>query len=189
MLPETEKFKKGEVIYSSDNFSPAVGLVLKGAAVAVTDNANAVVMKRFSAGMCFGAAAVFGNGDTYVSRIIAKKDTEIKLLNEELLTEIFALYPKTAINYIAFLSDKIRFLNGKLSVISCQNSEDTVYKYLISVTDTENYAQLPKSMTELSRMLGIGRATLYRCLDALEESGKILRENSKVKVIKNEKTN
>jgi predicted transcriptional regulator len=81
----------------------------------------------------------------------------------------------------------VRFLNKKLSVLSCSNAEDTVLKYLSSVTDGENYALIPKNMTLLSKMLGIGRATLYRTLDNLETSGRILRENNKIKVINNEK--
>ena len=45
-----------------------------------------------------------------------------------------------------------------------------------------------KSMTLLASGLGLGRATLYRSLDTLQEKGIILRENNIVKVIKNEKT-
>ena len=187
-FPEAVKFKKGETIYSEFNFSRAVALVLSGSAVAETNNANGVVMKKFLPGMCFGAAAVFGSSDEYVSRVTAESETEIQFIPEEALTEIFEKYPKTAVNYIAFLSDRIRFLNNKLSLLSCQSAEDTVLKYLISAADGEGYASLPKSMTMLSKMLGLGRASLYRSLDSLEKNGHIIRENNKIKVINNEKT-
>ena len=62
-FPAAVKFKKGETIYSEFNFSRAVALVLSGSAVAETNNANGVVMKKFLPGMCFGAAAVFGSSD------------------------------------------------------------------------------------------------------------------------------
>ncbi len=188
-FPKAVAFAKGEIIYSSQKFSHALGLVISGTAVAVTNNAHKVVMNKFTCGMCFGAAAVFGNNNEYVSSIIADTDSEILFITESALTEIFKAYPKTAINYIAFLSDKIRFLNHKLSVISCISAEDTVFKYLSSTADSDDYALLPKSMTELSRMLGIGRASLYRSLDSLEATGCIKRENNKIKVINNEKTN
>lgn len=180
-------FKKNDIIYSADNFPYAIGYVLSGTAIAVTNNDNNVHMRSFQKGCCFGAAAIFGGKDGYVSTITAKSDAKILFISEEKLKGIFLKYPNAAINYIEFLSDKIRFLNEKLSVISCTNAEDTVLKYLISVADSENNAVIPKSMTLLAKTLGLGRATLYRCFESLEKDGLILRENNNIKVIKNEK--
>ena len=181
-FPAAVKFNKGDTIYSELNFSRAVALVISGSAVAATNNSNGVVMKKFLPGMCFG-----GN-DEYVSRVTAETDTEIQFISEDFLTALFEKYPKTAVNYIAFLSDRIRFLNSKLSLLSCQSAEDTVLMYLASAADKDGCASIPKSMTMLSRMLGLGRASLYRSLDSLEKSGHIIRENNIIKVINNEKT-
>lgn len=187
-FPAAVKFNKGDTIYSELNFSRAIALVISGRAVAATNNASGVVMKKFLPGMCFGAAAVFGGSDEYVSRVTAESETEIQFISEQALTELFKKYPKTAVNYIAFLSDRIRFLNSKLSLLSCQSAEDTVFRYLASAADKDGCASLPKSMTMLSKMLGLGRASLYRSLDSLEKNGHIIRENNKIKVINNEKT-
>ena len=181
------EFKKNEIIYSAENFPYAIGYILKGTAIAVTNNKNNLYMRSFDKGSCFGAAAIFGGNNDYVSTITAKSDSGILFIDEEKLKTIFLKYPKTAINYIEFLSDKIRFLNKKLSVISCSNAEDTVYKYLLSVTDGDNNAIIPESMTLLAKTLGLGRATLYRCFDSLEKDGFISRENNNIKVKKNEK--
>ena len=186
-FPAPVTFKKGEVIYSADKFSNSLGFICQGKAFAVTNNGEGVFMKSFESGTCFGAAAIFGGGEKYVSTVIAKTDIEVLFISEEALNDIFLLYPKTAVNYISFLSDKVRFLNKKLSMLSCSNAEDTVLKYLNSVKDSENYASIPKNMTLFSKMLGIGRATLYRTLDSLEASNRISRENNKIKVINNEK--
>ena len=178
-------FTKGTIIYSSVKFSKAIGYILSGSAYAVVNNNNKVIMKKFTSGMCFGAAAVFGSNKNYVSSVVANTDIEVLFITEEQLNKIFCDYPKTAINYITFLSDKIRFLNSKLSVISCSSAEDSVFKYLISVTDDSGYAQLPNSMTLFAQMLGLGRASLYRSLEALENDGLIIRENNKIKLVKN----
>lgn len=176
-------FKKGEVIYTADKFSNSLGFICSGKAFAVTNNGQGLFMNSFEEGSCFGAAAIFGGGEKYVSTVIAKTDTEVLFLSEETLSQIFHKFPKTAVNYISFLSDKVRFLNKKLSMLSCINADETVYNYLSSVRDSDGYALIPKSMTLFSKMLGIGRATLYRSLDKLEESRKISRENNKIKVI------
>lgn len=187
-FPEAVKFNKGETVYSEHNFSRAVALVISGSAVAETNNASGVVMKKFTPGMCFGAAAVFGGSDEYISRVTAETDMEILFISEESLTALFEKYPKTVVNYITFLSDKVRFLNNRLSVLSCQSAEDTVLKYLNSAANGSGYAYLPESMTMLSKMLGLGRASLYRSLDTLEKNGYIIRKNNRIQVINNEKS-
>ncbi len=186
-LSEIKSFKKGEIIYAAESFSNALGILIKGSAFAVTNNGNKVLMNRFEQGKCFGAAAVFGADNTYSSTVTADTDCTVLFIPEKQLKDIFAKYPVTALNYIKFLSGKIRFLNSKLSMLSCSSAEDTVLTYFSSVADSFGIAKIPKNMTQLSKMLGLGRATLYRCLDSLQEQGYILKENNYVKVIKNEK--
>ena len=184
---EIKSFKKGEIIYSAENFSNALGVLLSGKAFAVTNNHNKVLMNRFEEGTCFGAAAVFGADSSYSSTVLAETDCKVQLISEDELKAIFSKFPVTALNYIKFLSNKIRFLNKKLSMLSCISAEDTVFKYFVSAADDTGIAEIPQNMTKFSKMLGLGRATLYRCFDSLEKNGYIIRENNFVKVIKNEK--
>ncbi len=181
------KFKKGEIIYSDTVFNNAIGFIVKGRAFAVSNNQNKTYLQSFSENMCFGVAAVFGSNKNYISTISAQTDCEVLFITEPKLQQIFENHPKTAINYITFLSDKVRFLNNKLSVISCSSAEDTVLAYLQNSANCDGYAKIPKNMTLFAKMLGLSRASLYRVLDALEQNGNILRENNKLKVIKNEK--
>lgn len=186
-LSKPQNFKKGETIYSATLFPDAIGIILKGEAFAVTNNRNRLYMKNFTVGTCFGAAAVFSDGEEYVSTITAKTDIVILFISELQLKDIFLKYPKTSLNYISFLSEKIRFLNQKVGLLSASSAEDTVLNYLTTIADSDSYAKLPRNMTLLSKTLGISRASLYRCLDTLENNGFILKENNTVKVIKNEK--
>ena len=185
LFPKHQKFKKGEIVYSAEIFKNAIGYIVKGNAIA--NNDKNLLMNSFSKGECFGAAAVFNDDASYVTTIKAKTDMEILFLPKELLREIFKRYPKCAENYISFLSNKIRFLNKKLNLISCSNTEDTVFNYIIGIADEDNISTLPKNMTNLSKMLGISRASLYRSLDDLEKKGYISRQENKVKVINYEK--
>ena len=185
-LPETVQFKREDIIYSADEFPNAIGFVIKGKAIAVTNNGNRMCINTFKEGDCFGVAAVFGDSEQYVSTVVSKTDVEVLFLNEEQLNKMFE-NPKISLNYIRFLSDKIRFLNEKLCLLSCENAESRVYSYLSSAADSKGYVKSLKNMTLLSKMLGLGRASLYRSLDTLEKNGLILRENNEIKVIKNEK--
>ena len=183
MFSQSYKFKKGDMIYSADTFKLALGVILKGTASATSENSDSFFKKSFSTGSVFGAAAIFGDSGPYVSQIIANTDCEVLFIEETLLKKIFALYPQTSLNYISFLSDKIRFLNQKLNMISCSAAEDTVYKYLIENMNDAHIVSLSVSMSLLAKMLGLSRATLYRSFDALESKGKIIKQNNEIKVI------
>ena len=186
-LSKPTLFKKGEVIYSEKHFPNAIGLLTEGEAFAVTNNGNKLFMKNFCVGTCFGAAAIFGNNGEFVSTITAKTNIKILFIKEDELKDLFHKFPQTAINYIDFLSDKIRFLNKKVGLLSSGSVEDTLLNYLTSIANSDNEAVLPSNMTQLSKSLGISRASLYRCLESLEKNGFILKNNILVKVIKNEK--
>ena len=182
-------FKKGETVYNNNRFKSAIGYILKGSAIAVSDNKNHAHLKIFSKGMSFGAAALFGGNDCYVSEITAKTDLSVLFITESELTDLFQKYPQTAINYITFLSEKVRFLNKKLNVVSSSGIENTVFKYLTSLADKSGEIQNFKNMSLVSKSLGISRASLYRAMSDLEKNGYIIKENNNIKVIYHEKTN
>ena len=135
------------------------------------------------------ALALFGGNDCYISEITAKTDLEVLFITEQELTVLFQKYPQTAINYIAFLSEKVRFLNKKLNVVSSSGAENTVLKYLVSIADKNGEIENFKNMSLISKTLGISRASLYRALSGLEQNGYIIKENNYIKVIHYEKTN
>lgn len=181
-------FKKGETVYSSHKFKNAVGYIIKGSATASSDNPNETPLKTFSKGMSFGVATLFGSDECYISTITAKTDLEVLFITEDELKTLFQKYPETAINYISFLSEKVRFLNKKLNVISCSGTENTVYKYLTSLADQNGEINNFKNMSLISKTLGISRASLYRALSDLEQNGYIIKEKNYIKVIHYEKT-
>ena len=182
-LSDTIHFKKDDIIYSDTKFNNAIGFIIKGQVVAVSNNHNETFLKTFTQNMCFGAAAVFGGDKTYISTITAKSDCQILFITEKELQSIFEKFPQTAINYITFLSDKVRFLNNKLCVISCMSAEDTVLTYLQSVKDEQNYAQIPKNMTLFAKMLGLSRASLYRAKNELLEIKAISADNKDIIIL------
>lgn len=171
---EPEIFKKGEKIYSTENFSRALCVIAKGTATA---KSGAVVRREFCAGDIFGAAALFGESDTYATDIYASSDCSAYFIGEEKLKEIFARYPVCAENYIAFLSEKIRFLNKKIELFSAASAMQKLYIYIC-----ENSGK-KLNLSAVSRAAGIGRTSIYRALAELEKNGMVIKENGIYKVI------
>ena len=94
-------------------------------------------------------------------------------------------------NYVNFLSDRICFLNRKISCLTAGSVERRLALYLCSAIEVsfnvnENDAvydlALPVSFSSLATMLDIGRASLYRAFDRLEADGFITKNGNHITV-------
>ncbi len=175
-IGEIVAFKKGEVIYSQNNYKRAIAVLINGKAEA-EEQSEGGTLCTFYAGSVFAAAAVFADKQPFVSKIVAKSDCEILFISEEELTKIFAAHPKTAVNYITFLNQKIRFLNQKISVYSSSSAEAKVLKYFSANSGVKC------NFSAVAETLKIGRTSLYRALDALKEKNLIVINDGKVCVL------
>ncbi len=178
LLPPAQSFSKGDVIYNTGHYEKALGVVLTGGAVARSGEVN---KRSFAEGDIFGAAAVFGEGEAYVSEIVATANSTVQLIPESTLTKLFEKQPQTAINYIRFLTQKVRFLNDKISQFSARSVTQKLYAFFAQSAGDDGTVKVP-SMTEITRQTGIGRTSLYRCLDELSASGLIERKNNIIRV-------
>ncbi len=97
-----------------------------------------------------------------------------------MLERIFAEIPITAINYIQFLADKINALSDKVDNAASPSVQNAVEKYIAS--NRQDDIVTVGSYTQLALDLNIGRASLYRALDALENEGKINRFKRFIKI-------
>ena len=183
VLPEPVMFKKGDVIYGETDFRRALGILISGKARATPLTNSSAVLNIFTSGAVFGAAAVFSAGEEYVSSITAASDCEVLFLNEDELSALFAAYPHAAVNYISFLSQRIRFLNQKLALFTKNDAAGRVYEFLLKNCDGNGNVTYAGSMALLARNLSLGRTSLYRALDSLEHQNLIVREDGRIKVL------
>lgn len=180
-LPPSVDFHRGENIFAIHNYHKALGVMLRGRAEAVSVKSDKAVLTTFGVGSVFGAAALFG-GEEYVSRIRAVSDCRVQFLPESTLRQWFADDTQIALNYIAFLTDRVRFLNGKIAVYTCEGAAGKLYSWLVA--NCEKDGALPKlSMTKLAATLNIGRTSLYRAWDELEKKQLLVHKDGKVYVI------
>ena len=172
LFGEPKKYKKGQLIYSPESFSKAIGLILSGRAEASGDN---VLKKSFSDGDTFGAAALFGDEEQYISSISAKTDCTVLFADEKTLVSLFGKYPSVSLNYIAFLSDRVRLLNRKIGLYTCKGAGSKLYEYLVLNADENNQVKIT-NMSSLARAASLGRTSLYRALSELEGKGMVSRD-------------
>lgn len=181
---ETVTYGRGEIIYDPTDCRRSLGVVLSGRAEAVSAAQEKAVLSAFGPGDVFGAAALFGMEQPYVSRIRAVRECRVRFLPEELLEKIFLACPAAAMNYIVFLSSRIRLLNGKIAVLAQNDTEGRLYRYLAENCGEDGYLLRRITKTELAAALNMGRTSLYRALDSLEKKNLIVRKDGKLEVLR-----
>lgn len=179
IFAKTEFFAKGACVYESERFHNALGVIVNGTVrISTSDEENRVILRDMSAGETFGAAALFGAGDCYVSKIYAKSACAVVFIEEAMLEKLFLLYPQSAKNYIAFLSSKIRYLNRKIAELSMHGADARLLGYMKAHAGENGEVDMPVSMSTLAKTLGIGRSSLYRALEKLEKGGYISKKEN-----------
>ncbi len=170
-------FLNGETVYTRSKFNDSVGIVLEGSIEIYKDEDRAVMLNRIGVGGFFGAAALFANKKEYVSVLVAKGKSTVMFIPFDEFKTLLAKNSTFALNYIGFLSGRIEFLNKKIDEFTAQDTNQKLCRYLIDNASKTGGKWLCsiKSMVELSKKLNMGRASLYRAFEELENEKIITR--------------
>ncbi len=180
MLPQEVIIKRGNILYSEKHFKRALALILSGNVIITMGEKSEkpTLMRKMQSGDVFGAASIFCNAESYVSVISAKTDVSVIFIPEDTLKKIFTLFPAVSLNYISFLSSRIRFLNQRISSFAGKSVKEKVFSYISAMAQTDYEVQI-KKISEMARVLSIGRTSLYRALDELKADGRIIEKTGK----------
>lgn len=174
-----------ETILSAKDDAIGIGLIVNGkASISSSERTNSPFLRMLNEGDTFGAASLFKKNGGYFTSVMAIGDCTVVYITKDTVRKLFEKYPLTAINYIEFLSDRIAFLNKKVSTFTAQNAEARIACYIYQLTNGEaKKATLPFSYSMLSDHLGIGRASLYRALDLMCQNEIISRDSKSITVL------
>lgn len=184
-MPETaiQSFKAGDMIYSPESTEKQLGIFLSGSAtVHSVDSQNGVLLRSFAKNDVFGLATLFGSRSRYVSVITAKKACRVLFFGAKDIHALAQSNQTFTMNYIRCLSDKICYLNAKISCFTAGSPERKLAYFLCSQSP-ENSFSLSISANALSEMLNIGRASLYRVFDKFTADGFIKKEGKTITLI------
>lgn len=180
------EFENGAHIYTRKNFKRSIGIVLSGGlkAVKIRANGQEILLNTFESGGIFGVAGLFNSSCRYVSDIIAMRRSRVLFLPQSLIKDLIYKDPHVAENYIAFLSSRVRYLNTCIDHFTGGSAEARLARFLLALREEgQNVVELPCSLQQLSDTLGIGRASLYRALNAMTANGLICRTGRRVEIL------
>lgn len=180
-----EEFQLGEAIYDSslpsDSIAPAI--VMSGSAtVFSSDGSREVCLRVLNVGGLFGVANMFADADTFISTVKAEKKCLIVFIDRAAFKEMLESHTQFMYAYLHFLANRIAFLNRKIRQFTAGSAERRLAIYLDTISEQDTFV-LPFNYSKLCEMIDVGRASLYRALDALTDKGIISREGKNITVI------
>lgn len=163
-----------------------LGIITDGSATVkrLNDIGDSITIRTISQNELFGAASVFGDWKNGMSSIVANDTCKVLYITEEMFCNVVKKYPQISINYISYLSDRIRFLNHKLDAFTAKTTEERLYEFLLSQSDAQGNVNLSFGMAELARRLNVGRTSIYRDISTLESKKMLDRNGHNFKIIK-----
>ena len=186
-LPEGEikSYKSGDTVCSPENTERIIGIVLKGrVAVYSADENKSVLLRSLEASDAFGVSNLFST-DRFVSRVVAKTASRVLFYRADDIRTLMNKNSGFVEDYIAFLSERIRFLNRKILFYTSGSAERRLALYLSSFENGKTPENT--SMSGLAELLDVGRASLYRALERLEADGFIIKNGNEITVKNREK--
>lgn len=178
---EVYEYLRGEIIYSPCEYEKNIIIISSGnAAVYSADESRNMRLRSLRAGSISGVANFF-TSEEYVSRIIAAEKTTVIKISENIIKKLLEQDKDFMYSYLAFMSDRICYLNRKIVILSAGSAERRLSQFLVDEAD-ENLRIYPFSAKHAANMLNLGRASLYRALDKLCED-KLISHNQKEIII------
>ena len=114
-----------------------------------------------------------------VSRLSTPDGCRAVELSRALVTQALMEGGTFSVNLVEFLLGRVVFLNKKITALSGHTAASRLELYLAENAvqkDGVRQVQLPFSLSEFAEHLCVGRASLYRTLDAMEQQGRIRRK-------------
>ncbi|MDO4154925.1 MAG: Crp/Fnr family transcriptional regulator [Clostridia bacterium] len=172
-------FAKEEVLYSPASTEKCIGVLLQGEARVEKDYLTVSVLKP---GGLFGAVTLYNAAERFVNTVVAKTACKVVFLQKDGIDRLIENNPIFAKNYIGYLSKRIYFLNEKIEAYTAPNGEEKLLHYLKSISSPDGIIERV-CVTELARQINVSRAGIYRALEQLSASGKLLYGDKKITIL------
>ena len=170
-------YERDEIMLSSET-DKKIGILLSGKA-SIFSGDSGVIIKRLSVNDIYGVAILFDDAH-YSTKVVATGKCEILSLNRDFVQSCIQYNSRISLNYIEYLAKKITFLNLKIDAYTAKTAENKLYSYLLQLPRDDDKIVLKTDFSAIAKMIGIGRASLYRAFEKLEKDGLIIKNNKEI---------
>lgn len=185
-------YLSGESIGAASACLPVI-ISGKAAVLGKEPQKSGVVIRLLGAGSVFGVSRLFSEDEGEISTVRAEGEAEALLIPQSVISELIRKNGEFAEGYIRLLVGKIRFLGSRIAAFTAGSAEARLIRHLLTLRSAEDVdgdgdggITLECSLTRLADMLNIGRASLYRAINSLEEKGVISHTDRHITVLDGE---
>lgn len=168
-------YSSGEVIFNKGDDCNCIGIVVSGAVEMqeFETNSEGSIIKQIDAGNIFGEVLLYSKKKTYPANVKAIAETEILLLNVDVLIKALGEHKKFLINFLEVLANRTLILHDRVKVITKPSLKSKIASYIL--TNAKSSKEVPIGMTKqkLAAYLNVQRPSLSRELISMKESGLI----------------
>lgn len=190
------KYQKGECIYESNSTNNKIGVLLKGEAVLKNgndekDTKNGIILNKFTSNDIVGMSYAFNKKKENPFSISATSNSVVLFIDDSNLKDLFKKDERILENYLGLMSSNIHHLGKKIEGFTAKSAEEKLAVYLLNHMTEEKISKdkvsykvtLDYSISKLATSLDLGRASLYRAIDTLEDNYIIIRNKKDIKII------
>lgn len=177
-------FARDAVLFGPGH-APALGFILSGSALVYKAGSEEhhLLMSRLPPGEVFGMASLFHEDAPFPTEIRGEQAGTLLLWPRDSVEAALATHPWLSRSYIGLLSGRIHFLNQRIDALTGDDLRTRLLRVLDALHENSGGTgdfTLPFSLSQMAELLGIGRASLYRTLDALQAEGLLTREGKRI---------
>jgi len=181
---EIRSFSRQETIYSPTEYERKLGFVISGRCeVRITKpDSSTVILNTLNEGDAFGVLTVFAECEEFPTEIFASKRSEVLFISRNTALSLVKKYPEIAMNVIEFLAGRIHYLNNEIATFSGTRVENRLASFLLRAYK-DSGEEFDFNCKKTSEAINAGRASVYRALDSMAESGIISYCDKKIKIL------
>ena len=180
--PQSATFSRGETVYSKTE-DKKIGLILEGKCEVrhSRSDGSSVVINFLSDGDSFGVLSAFSDNE-FPTEIVATISTKVVFFEKKDVIALINNHSDIAMNLINFLVNRIEFLNKKIVTFSGGSVEEKLTSYILSEAKQKGEI-FDFNRKKAAEAISAGRASVYRALDSLVESGVIKYDSKKIYIL------
>ena len=179
--PQQKTYKRNDLIYPSPNDKEAVGFVIQGKCEIRKPRSDSgkTVINILSPGDSFGILSVFSD-EEFPTEIYASVNCSILFFSKVQIISFVNNYSQISTNIITFLADRVNFLNRKIATFSAKSVESKLAAFILDECERQSSDTITFNAKKTSEEIGVGRASVYRALASLQDSGLIIFTNKQI---------
>lgn len=143
-------------------------------------------------GFVIGALDLFSKDPVALPEVFALGEASVLFISASQMEQMFRDCPEIMSRYIRFLTGQFHALRREQQVFSEDSAESRLLRFLKLNARRDDEGRLvfslPHSYSKLAQQLHIGRASLYRVFDRLEENRIITREEKTIFLLMDDET-